>query len=218
MKALLWYGALCLSFMLVITAQWYDRNQLQAAIERLKPAQIWADYQKQLDDMIIIDSINRPELVEKVVPQIEISEVIKEMPVEVVKEIEVIKEVEKVVEVPARLRDFPDIQTARAWLEAHKSVVLIAPASGIIDLVYPSGGSYDCEDYALELQRTAAKDGWNIWPVAVTNGYVWNIQVRGTSEANPYHVGNMFRVNGTFYYVESSPPNQGYIVPLLKED
>ena len=35
MKNLLLYGLVVLSFMGVITAQWYDRTRLQAEIERL---------------------------------------------------------------------------------------------------------------------------------------------------------------------------------------
>ena len=147
-------------------------------------------------------------------------EVVKAIPIEVVKEVEVLKEIPvevvREVEKPVytALKDFPDIQTAKGWIKSNMPPLVIY--SGTLTAL--NTGSYDCEDYALELQKRAARDGWNVWPVAVTAGLVWNIPVRSQQETNPYHVGNMFRVQGTFYYVESTPPNQGNVTPLLNED
>ena len=188
MKNLLLYGLVVLSFMGVITAQWYDRTQLQAEIERLKNQPPPA-----------------PEVIIKEVPTIWERVEYRDKPVREVVETIQIQEVIKEVKVyPPPLRNFESLPALREWLAKNMSILWAM-----------SGQTLDCEDYAADIQARAYKDGWNVWQAPVTGGQIWGIRVTSVDD---YHMGNMTRVGETFYYIETSPPNQGRIVPLLNKD
>lgn len=60
-------------------------------------------------------------------------------------------EVEVVREVPQRLIEFSSLEELKEWLERND-----------VDSRIPSYPGFDCDDYAYQLQKNAAKDGYII--------------------------------------------------------
>lgn len=210
--------------MLVITAQWYDRNQLQAEIERMEGELAIQPVKPPLGALkiqgggslvtkagypitefgfrdggwyILPEAPPREIIVERIV--------YRDRPVREVIETILIQEVIKEVKVyPPPLRNFESIPALREWLAKN---MVVRWAAG--------GQNLDCEDYAADIQQKAYGDGYNIWQAPVTGGQIWGIRVTGVDD---YHMGNMTLIGETFYYIETSPPNQGHITPLLNRD
>lgn len=117
-------------------------------------------------------------------PQVITQTIIKEVPVEVIREVEVtkyvevvkrsqiIKEVEVIKEIPLEVRYFENTRELREWL-----------AQDDTDQVLIMG--WDCDDYARALAEQAIKDGYWIY-----------IQQRGNHMLNSTIIGNKF------YYIE----------------
>jgi len=99
---------------------------------------------------------------------------------------EVIKEV--IVEKPIELREFTSLEELRAWLaedDTDEYVYLWAGKDGICRL----SDKYDCDDYALQLQRRAAKSGFLISTTI--------IEKRGRP-----HMINLACIGNDIYYIE----------------
>jgi len=146
---------------------------------------------------------------------------IVQLPPKVVKvEKEIVVEVEKetVKEVMAQPRHFVSVGEAEGWIAKHQlPLVLIADSSGTINLNNPrSTPAYDCDDYAEEYVKMALEDGYIMYEVPVANGRIWGVKV---STAPGNHVGNMVKINGVYYYIESSPgPAQYRLTRILSAD
>ena len=66
---------------------------------------------------------------------------------------------EAVVEEPIELREFTSLEELKSWLaedDTNECVHLVAGEDGVC----PLDVKYDCDDYALQLQRQAARDGF----------------------------------------------------------
>jgi hypothetical protein len=137
-------------------------------------------------------------------PEVITEEVIKEVPVEIVKEVPVIKEVEKtiveVVEVekevirwrpyPQVFKEFDSVEQFKQWYKSQG-----------FKTIFPSGAyKVDCDDYAVRLQREALRQGYLISIALIRNGYYYGVKV---GEGN--HAGNLVLIDCVFYYVEPDP-------------
>jgi len=115
-----------------------------------------------------------------------------------IKEVEKIVEVEKPVYQPPRF--FESEEEAQAWIdENHPPIKFI----GKMDLEnYKPDSRYDCDDYARDYALLAAEQGYIIYEVPVVDGRIWGEKI---TDIPGGHVGNMLRIDNTYYYVESSP-------------
>ena len=119
---------------------------------------------------------------------------------EVVREVEVTKEVVKkeieyrdivknvIVEKPIKQREFASLEELKKWL-AEKSVV-----KSIFFFVTPNGtqassNKYDCDDYALDLQKRALEDG-----------YLMSASV--IEKQGQLHMINLATIGNDVYYIE----------------
>jgi len=139
--------------------------------------------------------------------------VIKEVPVEIIKEVEKIVEVEKLVyQMP---RFFESAEEAQAWVdENHLPIKFI----GKMDLEnYKPDSRYDCDDYSEDYQTLALESGLILTECPVTDGRIWGVRVTDIME---YHVGCWTKIAGTYYYIESSPggENQWRLVKIRDAD
>jgi len=99
---------------------------------------------------------------------------------------EVIKEV--IVEKPIELHEFTSLEELKAWLaedDTNEYVHLVAGEDGVCR----QSDKYDCDDYALQLQRRAAESGFLI--------SVTIIEKRGRS-----HMINLACIGNDIYYIE----------------
>ena len=99
---------------------------------------------------------------------------------------EVIKEV--IVERPIELREFTSVEELKTWLaedDTDQYVHLVAGKDGICQ---PSD-KYDCDDYALQSQREAAKSGFLISATIV-------------NESGRPHMINLACIGNNIYYIE----------------
>jgi DNA-binding response OmpR family regulator len=119
---------------------------------------------------------------------------------EVVHEVEVVKEVvekeieyrevvkEVTIEKPIEQREFASKEELENWLvedDGGKSVYFFVRADG----TEASSDKYDCDDYALELQRRATKDGF-LMSVTIIE-----------KDDNP-HMINLVTIGNDVYYIE----------------
>ena len=101
------------------------------------------------------------------------------------------------------LRWFENYEELQSWCDNNTlPIILIANADGVIDLVNPGKSWYDCEDYAEELMRRAARDGYLLPMCPVMNGRVFLTHVSDYYEP---HVGNWTRIGNEAYYIEPQP-------------
>ena len=99
---------------------------------------------------------------------------------------EVITEV--IVEKPIELREFTSLEELRAWLaedDTDEYVYLWAGKDGVCQL----SDKYDCDDYALQLQRRAAKSGFLISTTII-------------EEQGKPHMINLACISNGIYYIE----------------
>ena len=99
---------------------------------------------------------------------------------------EVIKEV--IVEKPIELREFTSLEELKAWLvedDTDEYVYLVAGEDGVLR----TSDKYDCDDYALQLQRRAAKSGFLMSATI--------IEKQGKS-----HMINLAIIGNDIYYIE----------------
>jgi len=99
---------------------------------------------------------------------------------------EVIAEV--IVEKPIELREFTSLEELRAWLaedDTDEYVYLWAGKDGVCRL----SDKYDCDDYALQLQRRAAKSGFLISTTII-------------EEQGKPHMINLACISNDIYYIE----------------
>jgi len=99
---------------------------------------------------------------------------------------EVIKEV--IVEKPIELREFTSVEELRTWLaedDTDEYIHLVAGKDGVCRL----SDKYDCDDYALQLQRKAAKSGFLISATIV-------------KEPGRSHMINLACIGNNIYYIE----------------
>jgi hypothetical protein len=108
------------------------------------------------------------------------------------------KEVEKIVEVEKKIysrdsRDWESISEFMGWLENLQSRTL----------VYPDA---DCDDFAMNVQRAALKDGYMVSCQLVVDGMLWD---RHVSDTRGGHFGNLVVIKNDVYYLE--PQNDSLI-------
>ena len=99
---------------------------------------------------------------------------------------EVIKEV--IVEKPIEPREFTSLEGLEAWLaedDTDECVYLWAGVDGVLR----QSDKYDCDDYALQLQRRAAKSGF-LMSVTIIE-----------KQSKP-HMINMAIISNDIYYIE----------------
>ncbi len=99
---------------------------------------------------------------------------------------EVIKEV--VVEKPVELREFTSLEELKTWLaedDTDRYVYLFAGEDGLAR----QSDEYDCDDYALQLQRRAARSGFLTSVTIIKKGGV-------------PHMINLVCIGNDIYYVE----------------
>jgi len=109
--------------------------------------------------------------------------------------ITVVKSTERVQRMPAKLRNFNDIEELKQWLVAmDKSATTV--------YFQPLNTTVDCDDYALDLQRNALADG-----------YIVSFEVIGRNEYNSLfkcelpsdqslHAINLAIIGNNAYYIE----------------
>ena len=89
-------------------------------------------------------------------------------------------------------RYFTSVEEMEVWLKANRlPLVFIADSNGDIDFTNPPRKNplYDCDDYALDLQR-----------LALGHGYIINIQ--RTSRDGKVHMLNSVVINHNLYFIE----------------
>jgi len=87
-----------------------------------------------------------------------------------------------------------------------------------MDLVNPKPNSRcDCDDYSEDYQTLALEAGLILTECPVTNGEIWGVKV---TDNMGNHVGCWTKINGTYYYVESSPSgdNQWQLLKIRDAD
>ena len=119
---------------------------------------------------------------------------------EVVREVEVVKEVvekeieyrdivkEVTLEKPIEQREFTSKEELDNWLaedDGEKTVYFFVRADG----TEGSSDKYDCDDYALELQRRASKDG-----------YLMSVTI--IEKQDQLHMINLVTIGNDVYYIE----------------
>lgn len=152
----------------------------------------WQKAVDSRDDIIEWYKNQSPKI--ETVTEIKKIEIIKEVP------IEIIKEVEKTI-YPQR---FDDVDTAKEWILSHTLPIVIfgdRPNNLINNAHDPR---YDCDDYADDYESLALSDNISLWQCPVTNGYIWGVKV---SKETGNHVGLWTKINDTYYYIEPQPIN-----------
>jgi len=99
---------------------------------------------------------------------------------------EVIKEV--IVEKPIELREFTSLEELKTWLaedDTDEYVYLWAGEDGVLR----QSDKYDCDDYALQLQRRAAKSGFLMSATIIEK------------QGKP-HMINLANIGNDIYYIE----------------
>jgi len=124
--------------------------------------------------------------------------IIKEVPIEIIKEVEKIVEVEKPIYQPPRF--FESTAEAQAWIdENHLPIKFI----GKMDLEnYTPDSRYDCDDYSEDYQALAFESMLIVTECPVTDGKIWGVRVTDILEN---HVGCWTKINNAYFYVETSP-------------
>ncbi|MEE8419038.1 MAG: hypothetical protein V3S02_02890 [Dehalococcoidales bacterium] len=178
-----------------------DDERLLEHYHELIVGQIWLDISGAVPD--------------EAIPPATVIEIIKEVPVivEIIKEVTVIVEVEK--KLAYEFREFEDLAELTDWLEKNRlPTVIVADSSGSANLLNPeSSGSYDCDDYAEDLQRKALKQGLLMSQQLVLNGRVYGVRVSSITEP---HMGNLAIAGNDIYYIESLPPHD--VVKIVSRD
>jgi len=99
---------------------------------------------------------------------------------------EVVQEV--IVEKPIELREFTSLEELKAWLgedDTDEYVYLLAGEDGVLR----TSDKYDCDDYALQLQRRAAKSGFLMSATIIEK------------QGKP-HMINLANIGNDIYYIE----------------
>jgi hypothetical protein len=105
---------------------------------------------------------------------------------EIVHEVEVVKEI--IVEKPIEQREFSSKEELDKWLaedDEEKSVYFFVRADG----TEGSSDKYDCDDYALEMQRRASKDGYLMSATII-------------EKEDQLHMINLATIGNNVYYIE----------------
>jgi CheY-like chemotaxis protein len=105
---------------------------------------------------------------------------------EIVPEVEVVKEI--IVEKPIEQREFSSKEELDKWLaedDEEKSVYFFVRADG----TEGSSDKYDCDDYALEMQRRASKDGYLMSATII-------------EKEDQLHMINLATIGNNVYYIE----------------
>ena len=119
---------------------------------------------------------------------------------EIVREVEVTKEVVKkeieyrdivknvIVEKPIKQSEFASLEELKKWL-AEKSVTKSIFFFVIPDGTQASSNKYDCDDYALDLQKRALEDG-----------YLMSTSI--IEKQGQLHMINLATIGNDVYYIE----------------
>ena len=126
-----------------------------------------------------------------------IEEVIREVPVEVIREVYVTVETEIIKEVP--------VYEANKWAREFESVGQFEDwywEQGFTLLMPSSTYEVDCDDYAYQVQRAAVQQGYMLSVALVEHGRFYSVKVTNIPGG---HMGNLVIINGIIYYVEPKP-------------
>jgi hypothetical protein len=164
--------------------------------------------------------IDREVEVEKIIEVEKIVERIVTETVKVPSYITIESTIEKIVEVKVPLKEFESVEQLREWItsiEIKLPCVMYPAPSGETDFNRQwSDPRYDCDDYATDFQKLAAADGWIVSQCATLNGNVYWVPVTSVSGV---HIGNMAKIKGVYYYIETSPSaNRWRIVKICDAD
>lgn len=98
------------------------------------------------------------------------------------------------------LREFPSAKFAEEWLEENALFIrMVSDETG-----WWIDKTYDCDDYALDLQARALNDGYLMSVQLVQDGMIFNKPV---SRIGGKHIGCLVVIGNDIYYVESIPPH-----------
>lgn len=119
---------------------------------------------------------------------------------------------------PDTARYFNSVTEAELWIaENHLPIVLIAGDDGAISFNNMKYNPlFDCDDYAEAYETLALNSRFRIWQVPVLNGRIWGKYV---TSIQGLHVGNMTKINNTYYYIETSPsPTRWNLIKIMDAD
>lgn len=105
----------------------------------------------------------------------------------------VVEYVDKIVEVPQKLRQFEGLNELEEWLEQNP-----------IDhtkLIYDHGLG-DCDDYALELIKSANKDGYEMWFQVLHHPYRQPYTNKLLTKKSADHAICSVIIGNELYYIE----------------
>lgn len=151
-------------------------------------------------------------------------EVIKEVPAEVVvvREVPQYVTVEKTVtqevikEAPLTLREFASPEELRAWVKENRLYIRLRSSDGVIN--FDSRGldpTYNCNEYARDLQLAAFKAGYILSVQLINGGSLLGQPV--TNIVGP-HAGLVASIGNAYYYVESIPPHEVRFITYKRQE
>ena len=138
-----------------------------------------------------------------------IVEVTKEIEIPVIERIynNVEVEVEKYIYKYKELKHWDNLDELESWLKINKlPIVIIASNTGLVGFTnITQDARYDCDDYAIELQRKALEQGYIISLQLINNGFLNGVVVSPHKEP---HMACLAIVEKSIYYIESIPPHK----------
>lgn len=111
------------------------------------------------------------------------------------------------------LREFASREELEDWVSRNSTIHVSFDSKGTLDLTRLKPDSqFDCDDYAREFQRKAARDGYYLSVQLVRDGKLFNRQVTNSYEL---HMGNLALIGNDVWYVE---PQTGKITWVCNLD
>ena len=140
----------------------------------------------------------------------------------VVEEVPIIKTVTDYIDRPVKkyipVREPISVEEAQSWVDENNlPKVLVADSNGVIYFNdYKGDSRYDCDDAATDFEDLALAAGLKITQIPVVNGRIWGVKV---TDIMGNHVGNWTKINGIYYYIESSPSENSFkLVKIMSAD